>query len=542
MEVRTSSLVPTVKIIGVFGVRLRLTVMVFALLSFALLGHLQAERNHLKPSDFRPLTSLPWKTEGATMESVLDAIFRETNSSVRYAILGQYLRLIPAGQLGKAFEGCIKRVGTETPDELVAFYLPIWSERDAVACWQRTRGLFRLIGIEDGWLNYDSWTQRDRITVKDLKAIRASSFWLEGWSLATFPLGVQKSALPMAARVRMMREFADTWFAAFGTWPKSNKEGYSEHANSPYSLAEAFEDPVEQLRIRTREVNSLDELTLEITMRRLLEADPASAPQLVAQLRGTRLPPGTGEQKEGFAVPSTELLMVWARCDLAGMIRWAESLDMRGDEVARDIRGFLMGRVDSKTRERWLAEAKSAGPEAGLMENLLCGWAVWDLKSALAAAVATNDADTIEQVGTIGAYGIGYGQPWNACHYGMGVIKDFDVAGLPEELRKKVIETWGIMIMEEWGDIDIGEAARYGLDFLLRNNDYAPRSNLLKLFSGDDKFASDGNMIDRTFCALRVWAVVRPQEMKAWIATRKEQDLRKALTWLLEHPWGGPQK
>ena len=92
------------------------------------------------------------------------------------------------------------------------------------------------------------------------------------------------------------------------------------------------------------------------------------------------------------------------------------------------------------------------------------------------------------------------------------------------------------------GDIDIGEAARYGLNFLLRT-DYAPRENLIKLFSGDDDFSSDSDMIDRTFCALRVWAVVKPKEMKAWIATIKEADMRKALTWLLEHPWGtGPKK
>jgi hypothetical protein len=73
--------------------------------------------------------------------------------------------------------------------------------------------------------------------------------------------------------------------------------------------------------------------------------------------------------------------------------------------------------------------------------------------------------------------------------------------------------------------------------------DYAPRENLIKLFSGDDKFASDGDMIDRTFCSLRVWAVVKPREMKAWIGTLQDAEMRKALTWLLQHPWGtGPKE
>jgi hypothetical protein len=88
----------------------------------------------------------------------------------------------------------------------------------------------------------------------------------------------------------------------------------------------------------------------------------------------------------------------------------------------------------------------------------------------------------------------------------------------------------------------VGETARYGLDFMLKS-DYASREELIKLFSGDDDFASDADMIDRTFCALRVWAVTKPDQMKAWIATLKEEDLRKALTWLLENPCGtGPEK
>ena len=47
-------------------------------------------------------------------------------------------------------------------------------------------------------------------------------------------------------------------------------------------------------------------------------------------------------------------------------------------------------------------------------------------------------------------------------------------------------------------------------------------------------------MIDRTFCALRVWAVVQPKEMQTWIDTIKDADLQKALRWLLQNPWGGP--
>ena len=75
--------------------------------------------------------------------------------------------------------------------------------------------------------------------------------------------------------------------------------------------------------------------------------------------------------------------------------------------------------------------------------------------------------------------------------------------------------------MESWGGIDIGEAARHGLEFMLAT-DYAPKKGLLRFFGGEDVYPDEERMIDRTFCALRVWAVVKPDQMKAWIATLKE--------------------
>ena len=108
-----------------------------------------AERNPWKPADFEPLTSLPWKKPDATLEGVLDAIFREPDSNIRYPVLAEYLRTVSVAQLGKAFDLCIALEGTQTPDELVDLFLPIWAKRDPKACWKRTKELFRLVGIED---------------------------------------------------------------------------------------------------------------------------------------------------------------------------------------------------------------------------------------------------------------------------------------------------------------------------------------------------------------------------------------------------------
>jgi hypothetical protein len=276
-------------------------------------------------------------------------------------------------------------------------------------------------------------------------------------------------------------------------------------------------------------------------MRRWLEAEPESALEIVRRTQETKWPPFPGGSEQRSGGPSTELLMIWAKSDLPAISTWAGSLDIRKDNVALTAKGLLLSRVDAETRSRWLAEAKSVQPEDDLTEKLLSEWAGWNPKPALDAAVATKNPDTIRGVASEIAYGP-FAGVWNSSHFGLGVIKDFDVVSLPEEIRKGLGDLEWETIMERWAPIDIGEAARYGVEFLFRT-DYAPRDRLLKFFSGHDEYPDEGGMIDRTFCALRVWAVVRPKEMKAWIGTLKDAEMRKAFTWLLENPWGtGPKE
>jgi hypothetical protein len=91
--------------------------------------------------------------------------------------------------------------------------------------------------------------------------------------------------------------------------------------------------------------------------------------------------------------------------------------------------------------------------------------------------------------------------------------------------------------MEQWGSIDIGEAARYGLDFILRTK-YARRDLLLRYYRGEKVGLGDDGMNDRTFCALRVWGVFHQKEMIAWINTLDDLEMRESLTWLVKHARG----
>ena len=502
-----------------------------------------AGRNALKPADFEPLTSLPWKWPGATMESVLDAIFREPNPAIRYPVLGEYLRTIPVAQLGRAFDLCLDLEGAQTPDSLTEFFLPIWARRDPKTCWKRTRELFRLVGFEEGWLSLDRWKNRPRITVQDRAAINASKFWIEHReTLVSFAEGVDQSSLPRKERVRIMKEFTDLWFTRFGSWPGLSFGNPTWGSPADWrNILSAFDEPGEHLRGYTLESARYDGAHFEIAMRRWMETEPGSGLDIIKHVQATDWHPPSGGTERHAGKPSAELLNLWARGDLLAIIRWAESLDIRKDQIALEARGLLMNRVDRETRDRWQAEANADDTDEGLTETLLVEWAKWDPKAALDAAVSTGEADTIESVASTACSARGDGVLLNINHFALGVVQDFDVAALPTEIRHNVMDRWEV-ILQYLAPVDVGEAARYGLDLMLRT-DFAPRENLIKLFSGDDAFSSDADMIDRTFCALRVWAVVKPREMKAWITTQKDADMRKALTWLLEHPWGtGPKE
>ena len=524
--------------------------LIIALLFIVTAVDAKAGRNNLKPSDFEPLTSLPWKKPGATLEEVLDAIFREPNLSVRYPVLAGYLRAVPTGQVGKAFERCIDLDGNQTPDELIQVILPIWAEREPKTCWKRTKELFRLVGIEDGWLGYDSW-HNARITVQDLAAIRASRFWIEDYnSLNCFAVGVDRSSLPRKECIRLMKTFTDAWFSEFGAWTgykpvRENSYSFWSHPDTPERVIHYFGAPPDSANMR-RLIPNIGgyhveaEAEFEVAVRRWLQAEPSAAPEILALIREKKWPPSEGQLEPRSAEPSAELLMIWARADLPAMIRWAESLDIRNDEIAAKAKGLLMTKVDSATRDRWLADAKSPAAEQDRTGILLREWAAWDPKPALDAAASIENGDDAFHVILAAVEGPWHAMARNTSHSGLAFIKEFDPARMPEQVRANQFLNWE-MILEVWGDTDIGETARYGLDFLLRTH-YAPGENLIKFFGGEDGYKDDA-MIDRTFCALRVWAVVKPREMKAWIGTIKEADMRKALTWLLEHPWGtGPKE
>ena len=500
-------------------------------------GSVRGEQMRIPPMEFQPITDRPWKGLEAKLDDVLTRIFLEPNAAIRYPVLKQYLRTIPANEFSRAFDLCVSLEQTQTPDQLVELLLGIWAERDPQSCWKHTQDLFQVVGIEHGWLSYDGWNTRERITVQNVEAIRSSSFWLEPSALKSFPIGLDRSELPKEPRVKMMTEFARRWIAAFASWPGYRPDrGGTSTVPSGEELESVFRMDLDELRKLSQGSVSYSEIAFEIGLRRWMKAEPASALQIIERAQTTKWPAPPGYLPRA-AGPTTELLMLWAKADLPAMIRWAQSVDLRKDDLGLRVRGFLMSRVDAPTRQRWLAVAASEKPEDDRTEHLITDWAAWDPKPALEAALATGNPDLIGSAANEAAYGPFGASTHNTNRHGLGVIREFDVRRIPQKIRQHVIGEYWYTIMELWGSIDVGEAARYGLELLLRT-DYAPRQGLIQFFSGHDIYPDEGGMIDRTFCALRVWAVVRPQEMEAWIETVEDPEMRRSLKWLLQNPWG----
>lgn len=479
---------------------------------------LHAQRMDIKPLDFQPLTCLPWKEKpGASLEEHLRCIFLEPDPDIRYPVLAAYLKQIPSEKLESAFDLCLQLESTQHPENLIAFFLPIWAERDPGAAWKRTEPLFKLQDTHA--LDFDRWSN-PKMTFRSLAAMRESSFWMDPRWLENFLTGLKLSEAPAAEKQALREAFMAKWKPIYDSPPSDCPTGMYEVEVA--GLFEAFDLPVEKISAEIPQARTKKHVTaLALLLRRWLASKPDKA-LLIVTLAGK------------MNAADVALHLLWLQLAPESLIEWVEAQQNLEDPPPR-VTGMLLSRVDDKTRQRWLQNAKTLHADGSFLHDLICNWASWDPKPALRAALVTQEPDIIRDAADSVVYA-GFGVR-NALPHGLLAIQGHDVGNLPEPLRGMALSGYGIQIMEYWQRIDIGGSARYGLDFMLATN-YAPRADLIKLFSGDDAFSSDSDMIDRTFCSLRMWAALRPEEMKAWIATQPDADMRKALTWLLEHPWG----
>ena len=98
-------------------------------------------------------------------------------------------------------------------------------------------------------------------------------------------------------------------------------------------------------------------------------------------------------------------------------------------------------------------------------------------------------------------------------------------------------EAWGVTMV--WGSVDFRAMARqYGLPWCLRAGE-VKASEVPAMLSNRQPLGNESGLRN-TLSALRLWAILRPKEMRAWIDGEKfSPDLREALRWLLDNAGGG---
>lgn len=441
-----------------------------------------AERLSWKPSDFEPLTELPWEEGDESPSAVVERIFRETNEDIRYLMLGEYLRRVPLENVGQVFDLAVRFEGTNTPDALIELMLFIWAKRDSRSAWAKCQELFKRVGMEEGWLNYDSWNMNGRspIEAQDIQAIRQSQFWLKRETLSAFPSGVDASSLPSKDRVELLQAFVALWFKHFDTWPGNGEPTYplGAHEFEVHELIRVFEMEPHRLQVWNQGSGSrVDRASDEVHWRRWLAHKPKDAEQVIRSIESKQWPAVNYGPQPLPSMPasiSIELLLVWRKVDAEGLIAWAKRVNLNDGKHARaalEARCLMMSEVDAETRSHWIAEFVASDDAADRLRHL----AAWHPHIALdwADKVKTEVEWLLPDLVDGCVYGP-WSYPLNTSHFGVGYINDHGVGRLSSHMQAG---QWGMTsFMEQWGDIDIGEAARFGFKILLDSN-YARGKN-----------------------------------------------------------------
>lgn len=510
------------------------------------------------PKDFEPLTGLPWVKNKTPMREVITTIFREPRLTVRYAVLAEYLREIPTDDFNDALELCTDLEGTQHPDELVYLILSIWTSRDPEAAWEKTKQLFDLCVIQGEPLDLDNWTN-GKITVVNIEALRASKFWLRGFGVEGFVAGIEKlwhykswgsgqtTVLPRARRIQLLQEFNQRYITAFAITPGRVSHSPYGHSLDPY----AVNLPEMIIQALTCPAHALPELfrsgqvtreSADVAAIRWLSAEPSKALDIIAEVAKKELLYETPLRDRHREYPSLWFLQQWKRLDPPAMKRWTEKRQFNRDEMAEQAYGMLMSDVDADTRKLWLKKAEDEKSDDGCRARLLMQWAEWNPADAFQALDEKHDQHLVGDVLQSIVYPEN-GQIWNRSPWGLRFVDELDWARQAPFMLKALLEESGIIMMEQWVDVDVGQAARFAFKTITTPGapQIYPRQELIKEFSGGAPFSGD-DFNDRCFCALRFWAMWKPDEMRKWIATVQGADMQKALTWLLEHPWGtGPE-
>lgn len=512
---------------------LMITISLMAILSAS------AQRLDWKPSDFAPLTAVPWDDERRSMPDVLKVLFQEPDVTVRYPMLAEYLREIPVADLESAFRLSVVYEGTQHPRALISLFLRVWAERDPEGAWRKAKKLLE-VALSHNILDLARWDW-GKVAAANQSAFQKSSFWIKPEDVAAIGPAIEASELRKDEKIRILKEYAAVYIDLTGSMPPSRLPG----GPSGEEVSIDGSGLVKILRSSGDwNLNHFASLLSEgperrVSMVRCLSVKPELASKLVDSARDL-----AREEENGGRVDAEQqaitlsFLSLWAQLDRASMEAWAKRQNPKFSETGMAARGILLEHVTEESRKAWLAEAD----RAGYLPALYACWAEVSPVEALKAGSSHASSDILSEVHWRAAYPTG--GAFNRSHWGLGALRDFDIGKWQTAHSGQGLvhfpDGWSIMEVERWLQIDVGEAARYAYSFITSPalREQYPRSMLIKVFSGKSFDSDDDGALDRTFCGMRFWAMWKPEEMRKWISGLEDPEMRQALTWMVENPWG----
>lgn len=446
------------------------------------------------------------------------------------SLMEGYLKLLPANQFPEAFHSYSLLHGHQRGWQIASF-VEAWAEKGPQAVWPLVETwISRAV---DGDHFIDEWSEKIRPPASHTR-IEPGTYIPEPNDLSAFKNGLAKASVPGEVKESLEKAYDKAYAIAFPKEPDEEQQVAPAPTEQPtteneppppevdFNIVRGILDaPVDSFpALLEAAVKRRNEDAIICGLRRWVLLKPSGAPEVISWTK-KHAPDHVDKVVEAWAAVLPKEAQTWALQEVPDdPFKYASQLIPHLNQTQR---------LELLQRLRPEKDPDAEYDEG--LSDVLAAWAVTEPEKAFAEAMR-----------------LGRRPLYSSCAEQVF----YQVSDLAEP-RQRVIDAmirfpvtvnddYAYMIMEEWGNIDFAEAARYGVDWLIKDVENEADSTyttkyLVDIWTGKDSPA-DGCMDDRTYGCLRMWAVTDPEGMNAWIETVPNPELRKALEWLRDHAEG----